>query len=49
MKKHALERLTIETVVPALVGLGLGGYVLFRCARGAWRVARQAFIDFVSG
>jgi hypothetical protein len=49
MKKHAVERFTIETVVPALVGIGLACYVLFRCARGAARVAHQVFIDFVSG
>ena len=30
-------RLVVESIVPALVGLGLAGYVLFRCVRGAWR------------
>lgn|GEM_PF-4030472 len=49
MKKYAVERFAIETVVPAIVGIGLVGYVLFRCARGAWRVARQVFVEFVSG
>ena len=49
MKKHAVERLAIETVVPAAVGVGLVGYVLYRLARGAARIAYQAFVDFVSG
>jgi hypothetical protein len=44
-----VKTLTIETVVPALVGLGLTGYVLFRVARGAAKIAHQVFVDFVSG
>jgi hypothetical protein len=49
MKKHVVERFAIETVVPALVGVGFVAYVVFRCARGAARIAHQAFVDFVSG
>lgn len=47
--RSAVKKLAIETVVPALVGIGLGGYVLFRCARGAWRMLVQAYVEFVSG
>lgn len=44
-----VKKLAIETVVPALVGVGLCGYVLFRVARGAARVAHEVFVEFVSG
>ncbi len=44
-----MKKLAVETVVPALVGVGLAGYVLFRCARGAARIAHQVFVEFVSG
>ncbi len=47
--KRPVKKLAIETVVPALVGLALCGYIAFRCGRGAWRALQQAFIDFVSG
>lgn len=47
MKKFAIQ--SGEAVVLSLVGLGLGGYILFRCARGAWRVLAQAYVEFVSG
>lgn len=48
-RKYLGERFTIETFVPAVVGVGLAGYVLFRCARGAWRIVQRAFVEFVSG
>jgi len=44
-----MKKLTIETIVPAIVGVGLAGYVLFRCARGAARIAHRLFVEFVSG
>lgn len=40
---------SFECVVLAASGVGLTGYVAFRCARGAARILRQALIEFVSG
>lgn len=47
MKKLAIQ--SVEATVMVCVGVGLGGFVLYRVARGAWRVAREAFVEFVSG
>jgi hypothetical protein len=47
MKRFAIQ--SGEALVLAAVGVGLGGYIVFRCARGAWHVARQVFVEFVSG
>ena len=44
-----MKRLAIETVVPAIVGVGLCGYMAFRIARAVWRGVQQAFMEFVSG
>lgn len=47
--RSKLARVTVETVIPCLVGTGLVGYVLFRCGRGAARVLHELFVEFVSG
>lgn len=44
-----MKKLAVETLVPALVGVGLSGYVVYRCARGAWRAMQRVFVEFVSG
>jgi hypothetical protein len=39
----------VETVVPACVGVGIFGYMVYRCAGAVLHAARQAFVEFVSG
>jgi hypothetical protein len=43
-----MKKLAIETIVPALVGVGLIGYVLFRVARGAFRSFRGRIRRFAA-
>lgn len=44
-----MKKLTVETIIPCLVGVGLVGYAAFRVGRVAARVLHEVFVEFVSG